>query len=97
MSANLFEENKTNEKDNPIIQIMNKPEDDNESNINNQEKQNSIFKSSMIMKIINILIDKISKLDIQAIKKENYLEILIIIKEVHYLEIKIIKQVVEYF
>ena len=69
MSANLFEENKTNEKDNPIIQIMNKPEDDNESNINNQEKQNSIFNNSMIMKKINELIDKISKIGYSSNKK----------------------------
>ena len=41
MSANLFEENKTNKKDNkdnPIVKIMNKPEDDNESIIYNQKK-----------------------------------------------------------
>ena len=63
MSANLFEENKSNKKDhkdNPIVQSMN--EDNNASNINNQEKQNSIFNNSMIMKKINELIDKISKI-----------------------------------
>ena len=69
MSANLFEENKTNKKDNPILQITNKPEDDDESNINNQEKQNSIFNNSMIMKIINILMDKISKLGYSSNKE----------------------------
>ena len=46
MSANLFEENKSNKKDykeNPLIQMINAPEEDNIANNNdNQEKQNEL-------------------------------------------------------
>ena len=45
MSANIFDENKLNKKDykeNPLMQLINMLEDDNESIITNNENKNSI-------------------------------------------------------
>ena len=65
MSDNLFEENKSNKKNNkknPIVQIMNVDEEVNINNINDQKNQNSIFNNSKIKNINNELKDKISEI-----------------------------------
>ena len=65
MSANSFEENKSNnknDKENAKVKKINSPEDDIPKNVNNQEKKNSIFNNSSIMEIINELIHKISEI-----------------------------------
>ena len=49
---------------------MNKPEDDNSSNINNQEKKNLIFNNSTIMNFNNELKDKIYKIDCSSEQRE---------------------------
>ena len=65
MSANLFEGNKSNKKnykENPLLEMINRSEDDKESNIYIQEDHNTIFNNSKIMNINNELKDKISEI-----------------------------------
>ena len=72
MSANLFDENKSNknyDNENLLVQMMNMTEDDNEIDFNNQENLNSLFNNSTVKNINDGLKDKISEIGYSRIQR----------------------------